>query len=114
MSLARRTSRKIIVDGTAYRWTASGDSGWINVVVQHASGDGAKFHARAPYFDWYDAHWYEINAPVSPRLPNVTPAIVRRLIEAGRAAGWNPATAGPPFQLPKEASEAAVAEFLVE
>ena len=110
MALVSKTSRAIVVAGERYRWVASGGSGQIHVVAQHASGQGAKLAAYLPYYsDFYDPY-----RPPDAPLFAVTPTVARRLIEAGRVAGWDPVADGPPFRLSNDAAEEAVAKFVID
>lgn len=76
MTLPGRKSRGITVDGVAFRWAVSPDSGYMWLVVEHASGSGQRVEA---VFDY--------GVPL-------TPAVARRVIERALATGWRPLEGG--------------------
>ncbi|MEZ4437341.1 MAG: hypothetical protein R3F65_33525 [bacterium] len=88
MSLARASSRPIVVDGVAYRWHVSGVSAdWTQSVrIAGAARGGQRLV------------W--VREGVS-RVSDVavTPGQVAGAIRAGRAAGWRPEEAGPAMSL---------------
>ena len=84
MSLAAKGSRPISIDGEAYRWAVSPDSGYNVIVVQAADGDGAKLLVYVSYSNVRYA-----SAGDEGQLP-VTPALVTSIIRQGRQNGWQP------------------------
>jgi hypothetical protein len=82
MSLPKRGSRIVVVDGTRYRWVATGKG-----------GPDAGFVAELA-----DAPTGRLIGSVT-RWAVVTPGAVARGIRAGRAGGWDPARPGPVFHL---------------
>lgn len=77
VSLSKKGSRLITVEGVAYRWSFSQDSGYAVVVLQHGAGTGQRVEAQTGSRDWGD------------KRP-VTPAGVARLITFALTQGWNP------------------------
>ena len=84
MSLAAKGSRPITVDGTAYRWAVSPDSGYNAIVVQAANGNGAKLRV---YVSYTNIRYASANA--DGQLA-VTPALVTSIIRQARQSGWQP------------------------
>ncbi len=87
MSLSKKKSRKISVDGKDYRWAFSPDSGYFRVIVQIADGDGARLEAQSSN-DWIDYGEAQIS-----------PGIVEKLIRFAISDGWKPAERGVPFSI---------------
>lgn len=84
MSLARKRSRAIEVDGESYRWALSPDSGYDVIVVQSAAGTGAKLRVYAAH-DNARFNSVNDNGPYA-----VTPALVTLIIRQAREQGWQP------------------------
>lgn len=99
MAIARRGSRRIVVEGAAYRWTlrrrptAGQRSGETPLVVAMAAeeGEGSALIVRLPR-----AH---PGNRVGRRSEAVTPAEVAALIREGRRSGWDPSRPGPSMEL---------------
>jgi len=89
MSLAAKGSRPITVDGDTYRWVVSPDSGYNVIVVQAATGDGAKLMVYVSYGTIRFA-----SADADGQLA-VTPALVTSIIRQGRQNGCQPDQNGP-------------------
>lgn len=87
MALSKIKSRKIVVDGAAYRWVFSPDSGFFYVIVQCSSGNGARLEAQSSsdWLDFGDAH--------------ISPGSVEALIRLAINDGWTPSTNGAPFRV---------------
>ncbi len=49
MAVSRKNSRKIIVDGAEFRWRATGNDGWITVVVWPVSNDRSRLVGTIGY-----------------------------------------------------------------
>ncbi|MGK5733362.1 hypothetical protein [Streptomyces sp. URMC 124] len=99
MALPRKGSRRIVVDGVAYRWrvrrkvTYGQGMCWspLAYAVEHAESPGTTLVVRTgrPHpGNWMGGH-------TSPVLPSDVSGAVR----AARARGWAPETPGPPFLL---------------
>lgn len=80
MALARKGTRKIVVQGVSYRWTvAPNDEPGLGIVVEEEVNGSSRL-----------VSWVEHGVIVSPGL-------VRRAILDGLAAGWRSAAPGPDF-----------------
>ncbi len=88
MSLARTGSRAITVDEVAYRWAVSPDSGYDVIVVQAATGAGAKLRVYVSYMQVTYA-----DADDQGRLA-VTPGLVTAIIRQACEHGWQPGETG--------------------
>lgn len=95
MTLPRRGSRQLIVGGELYRYVVSRRAAWtewkpprggpfrfraIPLRIEANEGGHSRLSALVPTYDRAKAA--------------VTPALVRRLIEHARAAGWSPSARG--------------------
>lgn len=95
MALPRRGSRQLIVGGEPYRYVVSRRAAWtewkppwggpfrfraIPLRIEANEGGHSRLSALVPTYDRAKAA--------------VTPALVRRLIEHARAAGWRPSARG--------------------
>lgn len=103
MTLAKKNSRPIEVDGVSLRYAVSmskaGEAGLhaMNLTVQIGTGRGRilKAHGLFTRDFWLDFPEVE----VSDRYPALKPADVTAVVRLVRAGGWNPAELGPPFLL---------------
>lgn len=97
MAIPKKGTRKIVVDGVAYRWyiRRNGDyHGALTVAVELAANDSASilvvdFHTPRP--GSFTALFYGY-----PKI-SITPKDVVTHIRAALAAGWNPLQPGSPF-----------------
>jgi hypothetical protein len=95
MGLARKGSRSITVEGRAFRWVLSPDSGFMVLVAELREIPGQRLEAQLPYL-----------TKTSGESRAVTPEIVRAAIGLALHEGWRPQKRGlPPFRL-KEAERA--------
>jgi hypothetical protein len=77
MTLRRKGTRSIVVEGLAYRWTvAPNDEPGLAIVVEHAEAPAQRL-----------VSWFEHGTTISPRL-------VRAAILDGLRAGWHPTATG--------------------
>ena len=92
MSIPRKGSRKITVDGRQYTWIATGNDDVIDLVVCDNDSNGQKLQAQFKY---------QIDYTSRPAVYNfvITPAIVRQVILYGLAQGWTPTQRNPHLQL---------------
>ncbi|WP_167502505.1 hypothetical protein [Streptomyces malaysiensis] len=103
MALVRKGSRRIVVDGTAYRWrlrrrpTYSQGLAWspCTFAVEHADAPGTTLVVTTN--QPHPSNW------VGREAKPVLPADVAEAIELALRAGWAPAAPGPPFQLDRRA-----------
>ncbi|ALN58445.1 hypothetical protein GLE_3098 [Lysobacter enzymogenes] len=99
MAIASKGSRRIVVDGQAYRWAVRSRPTYTQglgaplafAVQQVGAGEGQILHvvAAAARPD----HW--LGEPVA----TIAPAQVAAAIRLGLEAGWTPAAPGSAFEL---------------
>lgn len=99
MALPKKGSRRIVVDGVAYRWTVRGrptyDQGmcWspLTFAVEHVESPGTTLVVRTN--QPHPGNW-------TGRLTSpVLPSDVAGAIQTARADGWTPELPGSPFLL---------------
>lgn len=88
MTLGKKNSRTISVDGCVFRWTVFQNSGWNDLTIQSDEGTGRKLIVQ---FTW------EVKDGSS--LPNqpITPAVVAEAIHFALKNDWDPSVNGAPF-----------------
>jgi hypothetical protein len=99
MTLTRKGSRHIVVDGTAYRWrlrrrpTYSQALAWTpcTFAVEHADGGGTTLVVTTAHA--HPGNW------LGREYRPVLPTDVRQAVEHALREGWNPASPGSPFHL---------------
>lgn len=95
MAMAKKGTRRITVDGAIYRWIASPNDGHITLVAESADEPGQRLEAFLRYDD--------IATPdglIVGQRRTVGPAVVRVIILAALARGWQPRTRGrQPFRV---------------
>jgi hypothetical protein len=104
VTLSRKGTRQITVDGVRYRWHLRGrptyDQGlaWspLTFVVELAEASGAVLMVEMD--GAHPSNW--ISAPSA----NVTPVVVERAIRSALGQGWTPARPGPLHRLSFTAS----------
>lgn len=97
MTLARKGSRQIVVDGATYRWrirhkpSYSQGNGWtpLTFAVEDATAPGTTLVVRTGHA--HSRNW--LGLPTAPVLP----ADVAHAIRTARAQGWTPSATGSPF-----------------
>lgn len=95
MTLSRRNSREINVDGTFYRWAVAARSQHetreVTLIVE-PPGNGQRLAVAVPCRD----PWLEIETPVPAwDVRSITPGLVRSVIEQCRGTLWAPGKPGP-------------------
>jgi hypothetical protein len=103
MALARKGSRRIVVDGTVYRWRVRHKPSYcqglawtpLSYAVEQADSTGAVLVVRTS--QPHPSNW--INAPAAP----VRPADVASSIRTALANGWSPTCPGKPFVVDQSA-----------
>ena len=78
MTLAKKGTRRISVDGSRYLWKVSVDSGYFTIVVLPESGAGQRLEARTSH----DRHWGDKRS--------ITPGGVAAVIRTAIQEGWTP------------------------
>ncbi len=78
MTLKKKTTRRIVVDGRSYRWIAAPNDEGLAFVVEHESGHGQRVVAK----------WYEHGTVISP-------GVVRDVVVRALENGWRPDQPGP-------------------
>jgi hypothetical protein len=99
MTLAAKDSRKITIDGVAFRWKVRGrptycqSNGWtpLTFVAEHAERPGALLVVTLPYAR--PDNWMGLRAAA------VLPGTVAEAISQALSGGWRPEVPGPPFAL---------------
>ncbi|MEV6399098.1 hypothetical protein AB0M39_30675 [Streptomyces sp. NPDC051907] len=99
MALAKKGSRRITVDHTAYRWRLRGrptyDQGMVwsplAYAIEHADQPGATLVVTTS--QPHPSNW--MGRPAAPVLPSDVAAAIR----AARMRGWIPDAPGAPFHL---------------
>lgn len=99
MSLARKGSRRIVVDQVAFRWavrrrpTYCQANGWtpLRFVVHRADRPGSVLVVSLPYA--HPGNWLGLPSTA------VRPVLVALAVRRALAAGWQPTRPGPPFTL---------------
>ncbi len=101
MGLAKKGTNKITVDGVAYRWVVSPDSGYMWVIVELSQESGQRLEAGAFPYDDRPADCDAIAGDqIAHRQNEITPHAVKKIIELALSKGWRPTLKGlPPFQL---------------
>jgi hypothetical protein len=100
MAFRKKGSRRIIVDGIAYRWrvphrpTQDQEDGWPGVLftVSPLDCDGAVLVVGYP-------RNYCLAGPCADRGTPILPSEVARRIREARAAGWQVDRRGPPCHI---------------
>lgn len=108
MSLARKTSRIINVDGGSYRWSISGArqgaTGEIILVVELDETPGQRLAVLIPCRNYWidfpqlDRYRNDIPENIDAYHP-VTPARIAEIVRTALAHGWTPRTRRRPLQL---------------
>ncbi|UWE13060.1 hypothetical protein [Actinacidiphila bryophytorum] len=99
MALARKGSRQIVVDGTAYRWRLRGRPTYYQglawrpctYAVEHVGTPGTTLVVTTD--QPHPSNWIGLDA--SPVLPSDVAAAVRRALHGG----WNPSAPGSAYHL---------------
>jgi hypothetical protein len=89
MALAKKGTRRITVDGIAYRWVVSPDDGYMILVAEWADGPGQRLEAFFQYHDVHEPAGQGAFRIVGQRR-SISPGVVRALILAALARGWQP------------------------
>nr|WP_079034066.1 MULTISPECIES: hypothetical protein [unclassified Streptomyces] len=103
MALVRKGSRRIVIDGTAYRWrlrgrpTYSQGLGWSPCTFAVGHADTAGMTLVVTTDQPHPSNWLDHEA--RPVLPSAVAAAVRLALRAG----WAPTEPGPPFHLDRSA-----------
>ncbi|MFZ4796237.1 MAG: hypothetical protein ACOYMA_02015 [Bacteroidia bacterium] len=82
MAFPKKGTRKINIDGCDYSWIASGNDGWIDLIICLTNGTGQKLFAQFSY------HSFKIPTDTYTKQQlSITPSIVRQVIEYGLKYG---------------------------
>jgi hypothetical protein len=87
VTLARKGTRRITVDGAKYVWKVSVDSGYFTLVVELESGAGQRLEARTQY------------ARHRGDKRSITPAGVAAVIRMAVREGWTPGVKVSPYRM---------------
>lgn len=100
MALPQNGTRRIVVEGVAYRWVAAPNDGYISLVVERADEPGQRLGASFKYHDVLQAAGAGTARIVGQRR-SVSPRAVRAVILAALGRGWQPSRRGlSPFSVP--------------
>jgi hypothetical protein len=98
MTVVKKRSRLITVDGVVYRWRVRhrpANQGPLSFAIEHADRRGTVLIATTP--DTRPTDW------VGTATPPAVPSIVAAMIREARKRGWRPGTTGPAFPLTVDA-----------
>src|SRR4051812_11609673 len=88
MALARRGTRKIQVDNTAYRWVVSPDDGFMRIVIEKAEVEGQRLSVQIDYNDQPSASGKSVQGQ------RIAPSLIRQIILEAPCLGWTPEKRG--------------------
>lgn len=89
MGLPSKNRRNIVVGGKTYVWIASGNDGYLDLIISFSNGQGQKLCAQFSY----EAFNQPIDMLVSRQI-SITPSIVKQVIIHGLQLGWTPEKTG--------------------
>src|SRR5262245_58123790 len=89
MALPKWGSRRVTVEGLAYSWVVWPDNGFLVLVVQWADGPGQRLEAVFKYHDICEPAEAGARRVVGQRR-SIRPGVVRAIILAALARGWQP------------------------
>lgn len=81
MSLPKKNSRNINVNNTEYSWVASGNDDIIYLIICLKESSGQKLIALFQYVNMIENNLIEVQ---------ITPLVVKQVIEQAIKNGWNP------------------------
>lgn len=101
MGLPRKGSRIIQIEKSCYRYIVSGNDGFIDLVIELDDAKGQRFTAS---FDYHHirAEKKAIDGESYFSLTQrnqITPAVVKEVIEFGIKNGWNPKKVGKEIRM---------------
>lgn len=101
MTLAKKGSRLIHVAGEVYQWATSCRAGRLSLVAERASGAGQRLKASMDDRRLWATGSASTGGRFKVRLGETefTPGLVQRVMFVALEAGWQPQTAGPPFEI---------------
>jgi hypothetical protein len=95
VGLAKRGTRRIVVDGVAYRWGVSPDDGYMVLVAELTDEPGQRLEAFFHYHDIYEPQGAGVLRVVGQRRA-IRPGVVQVVIQAALRRGWQPSQRGLP------------------
>lgn len=98
MTLPKKGTRKIVIDGYSYSWIASGNDGWIDLIICSTYEPGQKLLAQFSYLSFYIETDISTNSEIKQGL-TIPPSLVKKVIEYGINSGWSPDKKGTDLQL---------------
>ncbi|MBX9622501.1 MAG: hypothetical protein K2X82_01670 [Gemmataceae bacterium] len=99
MGMPKQGSRRITVDGEAYRWIVGPNDGYMVLVAERAVDPGQRLEAYFNYHDRYEAAGAGVYRIVGQRR-SIRPGVVRTVILHALARGWRPSAPGcEPFRV---------------
>ena len=101
MGLPKKKNRQIKIGSATYRYMVSGNDDFINLIIELDAVKGQRFIAT------FDYHHLETSGKTSTgeevialtQRNQITPSVVREVIEYGRKNGWQPEEPGREFRM---------------
>src|SRR4051794_24789872 len=88
MAISTKAARNIVVNGLRYRWRATGNDGWISLVISPQGLPGARIPCT---FDYHQTGVPGGGGRITlTRQLVITNRIVRRVVEYALRAGYDP------------------------
>lgn len=81
MAISKKGSRKIIVENTEFRWSATGNDGWITIVICPLNYDTVKLVGTFQYHDEHSSEKDERDAYIRTKGQIIiTNRVIRQII----------------------------------
>lgn len=88
MTLPKKGSRLISVDGVSYRWLVTGNDMVIDVIVEQDEANGQKLKSQFKYHD------HAPDGSSTAQRRTISPETIHQLISQAIKQGWQPGTPG--------------------
>jgi hypothetical protein len=99
MTLPKKKTRRITVEGIAYHWIAAPNDVYITLIVECADNPGQRLEAFFEYHDILLPAGEDVSRVVGQRR-SVSPSSVRCIIQAALGRGYQPSRRGlAPFRV---------------
>ena len=97
MAVSSKTARNIVVNGTHYRWRATGNDGWITLVVWPHQHPGPKIACTFDYDQTEVPRGNGVTSLIGQLV--ITNRLVRRILLHAIRGGYDPRTKAPQWNL---------------